>query len=165
MGDGMTPRGRGVRALAASVAVASLAACNFAPPYTKPTLPTPPPTAYKEMGPWTPAVPADDAPRNQWWLVYSDKTLNDLETKLLASNPDLAAACAAAHSCLASQNLHGAGGKEEACGASGGKESSSVDTREAARGGEESPSAEESRSTGAAASAPRASINWPAFSV
>jgi outer membrane protein, multidrug efflux system len=92
MGDGMTPRGRGVRALAASVAVASLAACNFAPPYTKPTLPTPPPTAYKEMGPWTPAVPADDAPRNQWWLVYSDKTLNDLETKLLASNPDLAAA-------------------------------------------------------------------------
>jgi NodT family efflux transporter outer membrane factor (OMF) lipoprotein len=84
--------GRSARALLASVAVASLAACNFAPPYTKPTLPTPPPTAYKEMGPWTPAVPADDAPRNQWWLVYNDKTLSDLETKLLAGNPDLAAA-------------------------------------------------------------------------
>jgi NodT family efflux transporter outer membrane factor (OMF) lipoprotein len=80
------------RALLASVAAASLAACNFAPTYVKPQLPTPTPSAYKEMGPWTPAVPADDAPRNNWWLAYDDKTLDGLETQLLSGNPDLAAA-------------------------------------------------------------------------
>lgn len=84
--------GRGARALLASVAVASLAACNFAPAYRKPQLPTPTPQAYKEMGPWTPAVPADDAPRDNWWRVYGDQRLSDLEAQLLSGNPDLAAA-------------------------------------------------------------------------
>jgi outer membrane protein, multidrug efflux system len=60
----------------------------------KPTLTSPTPTVYKEMGPWTPANPADDTPRGPWWQVYRDNTLNDLEAKLLAGNPDLAAAVA-----------------------------------------------------------------------
>ncbi|HEY2050357.1 MAG TPA: efflux transporter outer membrane subunit [Caulobacteraceae bacterium] len=84
--------GRNARTLAASLAVVSLAACNFAPHYEKPQLTSPTPSAYKEMGPWTPAVPADDAPRNTWWLAYGDKRLNDLETQLISGNPDLAAA-------------------------------------------------------------------------
>jgi NodT family efflux transporter outer membrane factor (OMF) lipoprotein len=81
--------GRGV---AAAGATWMLAACSLAPHYSPPQITTP--TAYKEMGPWTPAVPADDAPRGDWWTVYGDTTLNTLETRLVAGNPDLAAAVA-----------------------------------------------------------------------
>ncbi|MBV8681460.1 MAG: efflux transporter outer membrane subunit [Caulobacteraceae bacterium] len=92
MAKSLKAYGRSARAVAASFAVVGLAACNFAPAYQKPQLPTPTPQAFKEMGPWTPAVPADDAPRDNWWLVYGDTRLNDLEAQLLSSNPDLAAA-------------------------------------------------------------------------
>jgi NodT family efflux transporter outer membrane factor (OMF) lipoprotein len=74
------------------IAAAILAGCSFAPPYKVP--PTPTPTAYKETGPWAPAMPADDAPRGQWWLAYGDPTLTDLEARVLAGNPSLAAALA-----------------------------------------------------------------------
>ena len=82
-----------VQALAAAIAIA-LAGCSFAPPYDRPALGAPMPTTFKEMGPWTPASPADAAPRGDWWTVYGDATLNDLETRLDASNPGLAASLA-----------------------------------------------------------------------
>jgi NodT family efflux transporter outer membrane factor (OMF) lipoprotein len=66
----------------------ALAGCNLAPPYTPLTLPTPP--AYKETGPWTPASPNDAAPRGDWWSVYNDKTLDDLEKRIDTSNPTVA---------------------------------------------------------------------------
>ena len=75
-----------------ALAAAILTGCSFAPPYKVP--PTPTPVAYKETGPWTPAAPADDAPRGQWWLAYRDQTLADLEAEVLAGNPSLAAALA-----------------------------------------------------------------------
>jgi outer membrane protein, multidrug efflux system len=74
------------------IVAAVLAGCSFAPPYKVP--PTPTPTAFKETGPWTPATPADDAPRGQWWLAYGDATLTDLEAKVVADNPSLGAALA-----------------------------------------------------------------------
>jgi NodT family efflux transporter outer membrane factor (OMF) lipoprotein len=86
------PGGKSSSAWLAITAAATLAGCSFAPPYKVP--PTPTPTAYKETGPWTPATPADDAARGQWWLAYGDPTLNDLEAKVLAGNPSLAAALA-----------------------------------------------------------------------
>jgi NodT family efflux transporter outer membrane factor (OMF) lipoprotein len=52
------------------------------------------PTAYKEVGPWTPASPADTAPRGDWWTVYGDATLNGLEQQIDRQNPDLALALA-----------------------------------------------------------------------
>ena len=71
-----------------------LSACSFAPAYAPPQLPTPTPAAYKETGPWTPAVPADTAPHAAWWTVFGDPALNDLEGKIEKANPDLAAALA-----------------------------------------------------------------------
>ena len=71
-----------------------LSACSFAPAYAPPKLTTALPDAYKEMGPWTPAAPADATPRGDWWTVFGDATLNGLEARIDKDNPSLAAALA-----------------------------------------------------------------------
>jgi multidrug efflux system outer membrane protein len=71
---------------------AAVAGCSLAPAYTPPALTMP--EAYKETGPWTPASPADAAPRGDWWTAYGDDTLNGLEQRIETGNPDLAAALA-----------------------------------------------------------------------
>ena len=70
----------------------ALTGCSLAPPYSPPVMTVP--QAYKETGPWTPASPADAAPRGRWWTVYGDETLNALEDKIEAGNPNLALALA-----------------------------------------------------------------------
>src|ERR1700719_2447811 len=69
-----------------------LGACSLAPPMKTPDIPTG--DAYKEIGPWTPAQPADRLPRDSWWTLYDSVELNDLEKRLIAGNPTLAAALA-----------------------------------------------------------------------
>ena len=70
----------------------ALTGCSLPPPYTPPQMAVPP--AYKETGAWTPASPADAAPRGAWWTVYGDETLNSLEQKIETGNPNLAMALA-----------------------------------------------------------------------
>src|SRR6266446_943057 len=53
--------------------------------------------AYKEAAPWTPAQPADGLPRGNWWTMFGDADLNELQTRLLQHSPDLAAALARYH--------------------------------------------------------------------
>ena len=72
--------------------IGALAGCSLAPAYTPLTLTTPTPPAYKETGAWTPASPGDAAPRGDWWTMYGDQTLDDLERKIETANPDLALA-------------------------------------------------------------------------
>jgi outer membrane protein, multidrug efflux system len=84
--------GAATRLLATAVA-ASLAGCSLAPAYAPPA--TPIAAAYKEQGPWTPAAPADAQPRGQWWAMFSDPVLDDLEARAEKANPSLAAAVAA----------------------------------------------------------------------
>jgi NodT family efflux transporter outer membrane factor (OMF) lipoprotein len=69
-----------------------LASCSLAPPLKTPDVPTA--DAYKELGPWTRAQPADRLPRDSWWTLYENAELNELEKKLIAGNPTLAAALA-----------------------------------------------------------------------
>lgn len=69
------------------------AGCMVGPNYRRPSTPTPP--AYKEAEGWAPARPADAADRKDWWTVFGDKTLDDLEARLEVSNQTLAAAEAA----------------------------------------------------------------------
>jgi NodT family efflux transporter outer membrane factor (OMF) lipoprotein len=83
----------GMRKVRRAVALAltlSLGACSLAPPLKTPDVPTG--GAYKELGPWTQAQPADRLPRDSWWTLYDSGELNDLEKRLIAGNPTLAAA-------------------------------------------------------------------------
>jgi NodT family efflux transporter outer membrane factor (OMF) lipoprotein len=82
-------RVKGAVALALTL---TLGACSLAPPLKTPVVPTG--DAYKELGPWTQAQPADRLPRDSWWTLYDSGELNDLQERLIAGNPTLAAALA-----------------------------------------------------------------------
>jgi NodT family efflux transporter outer membrane factor (OMF) lipoprotein len=82
---------RGIRACGAALPL-MLGACSLAPTLKTPDIPTA--AAYKEIGPWTQAQPADRLPRDSWWSLYDNAELNELEGRLIAGNPTLAAALA-----------------------------------------------------------------------
>ena len=69
-----------------------LSACSLAPPLKSPDIPTA--DAYKELGPWTAAQPSDRLPRDSWWTLYDSAELNELQKRLIAGNPTLAASLA-----------------------------------------------------------------------
>ena len=77
------------------LAATALCACEVGPNYHRPTAPTPATGAYKEIQGWTPAHPSDAADRADWWTVFNDPVLNDLEQKVATSNQSLASAEAA----------------------------------------------------------------------
>lgn len=70
-----------------------LAGCAVGPNYSRPTAPTP--TAFKEADGWTQAQPSDAMEKGQWWTLFNDPVLNDLEAKVLVSNQNLIGAEAA----------------------------------------------------------------------
>jgi NodT family efflux transporter outer membrane factor (OMF) lipoprotein len=77
--------------IAFSIALA-LGGCSLAPAYKPPA--TPAATPYHDVGPWIAAQPSDQLPRDQWWQLYGDAQLDQLQTRLLANNTDLAVALA-----------------------------------------------------------------------
>lgn len=85
---------------ASSLAALLLSGCMVGPKYVKPTVPLAP--AYKETAPnistykedpnWHPAQPADTALRGEWWTIFGDPKLNELEPLIATNNQDLKAA-------------------------------------------------------------------------
>jgi NodT family efflux transporter outer membrane factor (OMF) lipoprotein len=71
------------------VAVAS--GCAVGPAYTVPVVPLIP-QAYKEIGQWKSAQPADTSMRGAWWEMFGDADLNALEAQLTVSSQTLKAA-------------------------------------------------------------------------
>jgi NodT family efflux transporter outer membrane factor (OMF) lipoprotein len=71
-------------------AAAALAACEVGPNYHRSPVETPP--AFKEAAGWTPAQPADGVDRGDWWTVFNDPLLNQLEAQVAVSNQNLKAA-------------------------------------------------------------------------
>ncbi len=74
-----------------------LGACSLAPKQDKVALEIP--AAWKQLpenerGTWKRAEPAEAAPRGQWWTVFKDPVLDDLETQALGGNQSLKAAAA-----------------------------------------------------------------------
>src|ERR1700692_2016511 len=84
-------RGKGIRWVGGALLLV-LGACSLAPPLKTPDVPTA--DAYKELGPWTAAQPADRLPRDHWWTLYDNTALDDLQRRLSGGNPTLAAALA-----------------------------------------------------------------------
>ncbi|MFK2873311.1 efflux transporter outer membrane subunit [Dyella lipolytica] len=70
-------------ALAASLALL-LGGCAVGPDYHRPQVPVP--AQYKPLPGWTPATPAAEAPKGEWWTVFNDPMLNQLEPMVSVSN-------------------------------------------------------------------------------
>ena len=47
--------------------------------------------AYKESAGWKPAQPVDDQSRGDWWTLFQDAQLNELEEKVGDANQNLKA--------------------------------------------------------------------------
>jgi len=77
--------------IAISLLVA-LSACASAPPRSTKSLASIP--SEWSDGPWREAHPADASNRGNWWLIFNDSVLNDLETKAIAQNLNLQVAAA-----------------------------------------------------------------------
>jgi len=76
--------------LASSIVLVT--ACSVGPDYVQPT--TPQASAYKETGPWKKADPRDDISKGEWYRVFHDPKLTEIEEKALVSNQTLRAAIA-----------------------------------------------------------------------
>ena len=70
-----------------------LAGCALGPNYSRPPVATAP--AFKEADGWMKAAPGDLSDRGDWWTLFNDPVLNDLEAKVAVSNQTLKAAEAA----------------------------------------------------------------------
>jgi len=74
-----------------ALTLALSAGCAVGPRYSRPAAPAP--TEYKETPPnWKLAQPADQVLRGDWWEIYCDPTLNELEAKVNIGNQTLKAA-------------------------------------------------------------------------
>jgi NodT family efflux transporter outer membrane factor (OMF) lipoprotein len=85
--------------LGAVALVSILWSCAVGPRYVRPAAPTPP--AYGESQLWTTAAPADTLDRGDWWNLFKDPVLDDLEHRVNVSNQNIAAADAAYRQSLA----------------------------------------------------------------
>ncbi|MDE2136312.1 MAG: efflux transporter outer membrane subunit [Gammaproteobacteria bacterium] len=69
------------------------AACAVGPNYHRPSAPVP--QRFKEAEGWKPAEPREAASGSDWWSVYGDGTLDELEKQIDVSNQTLKASEAA----------------------------------------------------------------------
>ncbi len=86
-------RAQGLRTAGALLAVLAIGGCKVGPNYRAPTMPAPP--AYSDNGHngnWSAASPNDAANRGDWWAIYQDAELNDLEQRCATANQNIAAA-------------------------------------------------------------------------
>ncbi len=79
-------------ALTLTAGVALLTGCSVGPDYVQPA--TPQASAYKEPGPWKKAEPRDDISKGNWYTVFHDPKLNDLEAEAQVSSQTLRVAVA-----------------------------------------------------------------------
>jgi outer membrane protein, multidrug efflux system len=70
--------------------VASVCAgCAVGPDYVKPAVPTP--ADWKPEAPWQAANPQDGVLKGDWWTLFGDSNLDDLEASAASANPTLKA--------------------------------------------------------------------------
>ncbi|CAB3778871.1 efflux transporter outer membrane subunit [Pararobbsia alpina] len=75
--------------VAALMLIGLFGGCAVGPDYSRPAVAIP--AAYKEAAPgWKVAEPSDRTDRGEWWTVFGDASLNQLETKVNVSNQTIA---------------------------------------------------------------------------
>jgi NodT family efflux transporter outer membrane factor (OMF) lipoprotein len=79
--------------IAAAIATAVTLSCAVGPNYHRPAAPVP--QHFKEADGWKPAQPREAASGTNWWSVYEDATLDELEKQIDVSNQTLKASEAA----------------------------------------------------------------------
>lgn len=97
------------RRRAAALAAASLllAACTVT--HVQPPPPVAAPAQYREAGPWQHAAGRDETPvPDDWWTLFGDPVLDDLERRLVIGNENLKAAVAQVASARAALVASGA---------------------------------------------------------
>ncbi len=78
---------------AAMLGALAVTGCKVGPNYKVPAAPAPPSFSDNgHNGDWASAKPGDTADRGDWWTLYNDSELNDLEQRCAISNQSLAAA-------------------------------------------------------------------------
>src|SRR5579862_4416343 len=82
-------RRESIRAAALSSALLSVASCTVGPDYKRPNVEVP--EAFKSL---TPADAGEAKLGADWWTLFNDSELNDLERAALTANPDIKAAAA-----------------------------------------------------------------------
>ncbi len=80
-----------------------LTGCAVGPDYKRPEV-ADLPTDWR----WKKAQPRDEASKSNWWMVFNDPVLNDLEQKAVAGNTDLRVAMDRVKSSRAQARLRGA---------------------------------------------------------
>ncbi len=84
-----------VTSIVAVLLVLLLAGCTVGPKYVKPAAPATPtykeeaPGSFRESDQWQPARPGDQTSRGNWWEIFGDPELNDLEEQIAGSNQNL----------------------------------------------------------------------------
>jgi NodT family efflux transporter outer membrane factor (OMF) lipoprotein len=81
------------RSIVAAIAALVCANCAVGPNYHRPAAPVP--QHFKEADGWKPAQPREAASGTNWWSVYEDATLDELEKQIDVSNQTLKASEAA----------------------------------------------------------------------
>lgn len=71
-----------------SLFILFLAGCNLAPKYHTPAITLPP--NYKEAPGWVAAEPSDAVARGEWWTLFNDPVLNELESRVSVTNQNVA---------------------------------------------------------------------------
>jgi NodT family efflux transporter outer membrane factor (OMF) lipoprotein len=80
-------------ALGSLALTVGLAACSFAPPYKVPAT-SPPAENFQEAKDWKLAEPHDAVSRGDWWSIFNDAQLDQLESAASNANQNLKAAFA-----------------------------------------------------------------------
>jgi len=94
-------------ALLATVSIAIARLPTIGPDYTRPD--TPAAAEFRHTQPttaaWKTAAPADTFSRGEWWKIFNDATLTQLESDALKANQDLRAAAARVEEAAAAAGL------------------------------------------------------------
>jgi multidrug efflux system outer membrane protein len=95
----------GAMLVAVSLSWLVMTGCAVGPNYQRPV--TEAPSAYKaaSLGSWKEGEPLDHVSKGEWWEVFGDETLNDLEHRATDANQQLKAAVARVEQALATARV------------------------------------------------------------